>query len=38
LDIADTSLKAINYFHDVKIHTIEDIMEIDKKVRVFANG
>ena len=38
LDIADTSLKAINFFHDVKINTIEDIYEIDKRVRIFANG
>ncbi len=38
LDIADTSLKAINFFHDVKINSIEDILEIDKRVRIFANG
>jgi 1-deoxy-D-xylulose-5-phosphate reductoisomerase len=38
LDIADTSLKAINFFHDVKVNSIEDIYEIDKRVRLFANG
>lgn len=38
LDIADTSLKAMNFFHDAKINSIEDILEIDTKVRIFANG
>ncbi|MGB5867758.1 MAG: 1-deoxy-D-xylulose-5-phosphate reductoisomerase [Arcobacteraceae bacterium] len=38
LDIADTSLKAINFFHDVQINSIEDILEVDKRVRIFANG
>jgi 1-deoxy-D-xylulose-5-phosphate reductoisomerase len=38
LDVADTSLKAINFFHDVKINSIEDILEVDKRVRIFANG
>jgi len=38
LDIADTSIKAINYFHDTKINTIDDIFEVDKKVRMFAHG
>lgn len=38
LDIADTSLKALNHFHDVKIDTLDDILEIDKQVRIFANG
>lgn len=38
LDIADTSLKALNHFHDTKINSLEDIQEIDKRVRIFANG
>lgn len=38
LDIAHTSLKAINHFHNTKIHSIEDILEIDKRVRIFAHG
>ncbi|MGK0255929.1 MAG: 1-deoxy-D-xylulose-5-phosphate reductoisomerase [Arcobacteraceae bacterium] len=38
LDIAATSLKAVNNFHDTKINSIEDILEIDKRVRIFANG
>ncbi|MGB3752222.1 MAG: 1-deoxy-D-xylulose-5-phosphate reductoisomerase [Arcobacteraceae bacterium] len=38
LDIADTSLKALNHFHDTKITSLEDIKEIDKRVRIFANG
>ena len=38
LDIADTSLKALNYFNNVKITSLDDIMEIDKQVRIFANG
>lgn len=38
LDIADTSLKALNHFHDTKISSLDDIMEVDKQVRMFANG
>jgi len=38
LDIADTSLKAVNFFHNVKIDTIDDILQIDERVRVFARG
>ena len=38
LDIADTSLKALNHFHNTKISSLDDIMEIDKNVRIFANG
>jgi len=38
LDIADTSLKAVNFFHDVKIDTIDDILKIDERVRIFARG
>ena len=38
LDIADTSIKAINYFNNTKINSIEDILEVDKRVRIFANG
>jgi len=38
LDIADTSLKALNHFHDTKISSLDDIMEIDKRVRIFSNG
>jgi len=38
LDIADTSLKALNHFHDTKISSLDDIMEVDKQVRIFANG
>jgi len=38
LDIADTSLKALNHFHDTKINSLEDIQEIDKRVRIFSNG
>ena len=38
LDIADTSLKALNYFHNTKISSLDDIMEVDKNVRIFANG
>jgi len=38
LDIADTSLKALNHFNNTKILTIEDIFEIDKEVRIFAHG
>jgi len=38
LDIADTSLKALNYFHDTKISSMDDIREIDTRVRIFANG
>ena len=38
LDIADTSLKALNHFHNTKISTLDDIMEVDKQVRIFSNG
>jgi len=38
LDITDTSLKALNHFHNTKISSLEDIMEVDKTVRIFANG
>ncbi|PIF04913.1 MAG: 1-deoxy-D-xylulose-5-phosphate reductoisomerase [Arcobacter sp.] len=38
LDIADTSLKALNHFHNIKINSLDDIMEVDKAVRIFANG
>ena len=38
LDIANTSLKAINHFHTTQINSIEDILEIDKRVRIFAHG
>ena len=38
LDIADTSLKALNHFHDTKISSLDDIMEVNKRVRIFANG
>ena len=38
LDIADTSIKALNHFHNTKITILDDIMEIDKRVRIFANG
>jgi len=38
LDIADTSLKALNHFHNTKISSIDDIMQVDKQVRIFANG
>lgn len=38
LEIADSSLKAINHFHNIKINSIEDILQVDKRVRIFANG
>ena len=38
LDIADTSLKALDHFHNTKISSLDDIMEVDKTVRIFANG
>ena len=38
LDIADTSLKALNHFNNTKISSLDDIMEVDKQVRIFANG
>lgn len=38
VDIADTSLQAINHFSNTKINSIEDIIEVDKKVRIFAHG
>lgn len=38
LDITDTSLKALDHFHNTKITSLDDIMEVDKSVRIFANG
>ena len=38
LDIADTSLQALNHFNNTKITSLDDIMEVDKQVRIFANG
>jgi len=38
LDIADTSLKALEHFHNTKINSIDDIIEADQAVRIFANG
>jgi len=38
LDIANTSLKALNHFHNTKISSLDDIIQIDKDVRIFANG
>lgn len=38
LDIAKTSLEAINKFHNTKLSNIDDIFEIDKTVRRYCNG
>jgi len=38
LDISNTTLKALEYFNSTKITSIDDIMEVDTKVRLFANG
>lgn len=37
LDIAKSSLKAVNKFNNTKLSNIEDIFQIDKEVRSFCN-
>lgn len=38
LDIAKLSLKALNYFHNTKLNSIDDIFAMDQEVRSFTNG
>ena len=38
LDIAQTSLKAINKFNNIKLKNIDDIFLADKEIREFCNG
>jgi 1-deoxy-D-xylulose-5-phosphate reductoisomerase len=38
LDIAKKTLEAMDKFHNTKISYVDDIFQIDKEVRIYANG